>query len=100
MGMTVFNPSLPPVNSMTTRIVSLAPGLSAPGTAAAVRLKKRGAPKPQPYNPAPNIDDFKKSRRFVLMCMLLDLASEIASAPRVPSLGVLTRLRSPLIQLK
>ena len=73
--MTVFRPSLPPVSSMTTRMVSLAPGLSAVGAAAAVRLRKAGTQSPQLTRPAPANDVFRKSRRFAVMCMLLDPAS-------------------------
>src|SRR5262245_56004640 len=57
--MTVFRPSLPPVNSMTTSSVSLPPGLREAGAAAAVRLRNRGAFTPRATRP----EDFRKLRR-------------------------------------
>ena len=69
--MTVFRPSLPPVSSTTTRMVSLAPGLSAVGAARAVRLRKPGTFRPQATRPLAASDVFRKSRRFGSW-MLLD----------------------------
>src|SRR5258706_3857224 len=60
--MTVFRPSFPPVNCTTTRMVSLAPALSAGFAARAVRPRNAGTPSPQ----AMRLVDFRKSRRFVM----------------------------------
>src|SRR5262245_2205044 len=59
--MTVLRPSLPPVSSMTTRMVSFAPGFFDGGAAAAVRLRNTGTLTPSATRP----DSCRKSRRFM-----------------------------------
>src|SRR5207248_1808893 len=65
-GTTVLRPSLPPVSSTTTRMVSLAPLLPAGPAARAVRPRKVGTVSPQPTSPAEARVDLRKSRRSVV----------------------------------
>src|SRR5262249_41298690 len=69
-GMTVFRPSLPPVNSTTTRIVSFAPFVAAAGAAMAVRFKKSGTVQPQLTNEPVPAEVLRKSRRVGFMILL------------------------------
>src|SRR5262245_29935783 len=58
-GTTVFSPSLPPVSSTTTRMVSLPPFFDGPAAASAVRRTNSGMLAPQATTP----EACRKSRR-------------------------------------